>query len=132
MKKYLLLLMFAMVGWISLYAQIPDGSDAPNFTATDLNGNSHNLYNILDSGYTVFLDVSATWCGPCWGYHNSGALENLYDEYGPNGKLASAMIPIPIPVCKVIGSPKNRAPNRAAQAIWEYWVGATMIGAAAR
>lgn len=85
MKKYLLLLMFAMVGWTSLYAQIPDGSDAPNFTATDLNGNSHNLYNILDSGYTVFLDVSATWCGPCWGYHNSGALENLYDQYGPNG-----------------------------------------------
>ncbi|MDO8367937.1 MAG: T9SS type A sorting domain-containing protein [Saprospiraceae bacterium] len=85
MKKQLLLLMFVMMGWTSAYAQIPDGSTAPDFTATDLNGGSHHLYSLLDSGYTVFLDVSATWCGPCWNYHNSGALEQLYDDYGPNG-----------------------------------------------
>lgn len=85
MKKHLLLLLFVMLGLNSAYAQIPDGSIAPDFNATDLNGNSYNLYNLLDSGYTVFMDVSATWCGPCWGYHNSGALEQLYDEYGPNG-----------------------------------------------
>ena len=85
MKKQLLHLMFAMMGFTSVYAQIPDGSIAPNFTATDLNGVSHNLYNLLDSGYTVFMDISATWCGPCWNYHNSGALEQLYNEYGPNG-----------------------------------------------
>jgi len=85
MKKQLLLLLFVMMGWTSAYAQIPDGSIAPDFTATDLNGGSHKLYSLLDSGYTVFLDVSATWCGPCWNYHNSGALENLYNDYGPNG-----------------------------------------------
>ncbi len=85
MKKHLLLLLFAMLGLNSAYAQIPDGSIAPDFNATDLNGDSYNLYSLLDSGYTVFMDVSATWCGPCWGYHNSGALEQLYEEYGPNG-----------------------------------------------
>ena len=85
MKKQLLLFVFAMMSWTSAYAQIPDGSTAPDFNAVDLNGASYNLYSLLDSGYTVFLDVSATWCGPCWNYHNSGALENLYEEYGPNG-----------------------------------------------
>lgn len=85
MKKHLLLIMFAMLGWTAAHAQIPDGSIAPDFNATDLNGNSYNLYSLLDSGYTVFMDISATWCGPCWGYHNSGALEDLYEQYGPNG-----------------------------------------------
>ncbi len=85
MKKQLLLLLFAIMGWTSAYAQIPDGSIAPNFGATDLNGANYSLYSLLDSGYTVFLDISATWCGPCWGYHNSGALEQLYNDYGPGG-----------------------------------------------
>ncbi len=68
-----------------LRAQLPNGSTAPDWTLTDINGNSHHLYSYLDSGYTVFIDFSATWCGPCWNYHNSGALENLYNQYGPNG-----------------------------------------------
>jgi hypothetical protein len=43
------------------------------------------MYSYLDSGYTVFIDFSAVWCGPCWSYHNSGALENLYIDHGPAG-----------------------------------------------
>jgi hypothetical protein len=58
---------------------------APDFTVVDLNGVSHNLYSILDQGYTVFLDFSAIWCNPCWGYHTSGALEDLYMNHGPAG-----------------------------------------------
>ena len=46
-------------------AQLPDGSIAPDFTTTDVNGNVHRLYDYLDDGYTVILDISATWCGPC-------------------------------------------------------------------
>jgi hypothetical protein len=84
-KKFLLPIMCFMLGFNSLHAQIPDGSIAPDFNATDLNGNGYNLYNLLDSGYTVFLDFSATWCGPCWNYHNSEALKDLYNEYGPGG-----------------------------------------------
>lgn len=66
-------------------AQLPSGSAAPNFTGVDLDGNSHTLYDLLDQGYTVVLDVSATWCGPCWNYHTSGILEQLWEEHGPDG-----------------------------------------------
>jgi PKD repeat protein len=67
------------------YGQLPNGSIAPDFTATDLNGNTVNLYSILNSGKTVFMDISATWCGPCWSYHQTHALKDLYNQYGPPG-----------------------------------------------
>ncbi len=66
-------------------AQLADGSYAPNFTGTDINGNTWNLYDLLDSGKSVVLDVSATWCGPCWNYHQTGALDDVYHDYGPDG-----------------------------------------------
>lgn len=84
MSKVFYILGFILLS-MGLKAQLPDGSTAPDWTLTDINGNSHHLYSYLDSGYTVYIDFSATWCGPCWYYHNSGALENLYLNYGPNG-----------------------------------------------
>lgn len=85
MKKIILLLSFLCAGWTVAWAQLPNGSTAPNFTVVDINGVSHSLYSLLDSGKTVYLDVFATWCGPCWNYHQTHALEDLWDLYGPNG-----------------------------------------------
>ncbi len=62
-----------------------NGTICPDFTGTDLNGEVHNLYSYLDQGISVVVTISATWCGPCWSYHNSGAKSNLYNTYGPPG-----------------------------------------------
>ena len=69
----------------TLQAALSDGSEAPDFTQLDINGNTHTLSNYLSEGKMVVLDFFATWCGPCWNYHNTHALADLYDEYGPNG-----------------------------------------------
>lgn len=84
MKKITLLTIFMLLSFLS-YGQLPNGSTAPDFTATDINGNSHTLSTYLAQGKTVILDISATWCGPCWNYHNSHALADIYNAYGANG-----------------------------------------------
>ena len=96
MKK-LLLSLAVFAGISSVKAQLPDGSIAPDFTvsayqswlsAAGMNNNgTYKLYDYLDAGYTVFLDVSATWCGPCWNHHLTGALDDLYINHGPAGQL---------------------------------------------
>ena len=67
-------------------AQLADGSIAPDWTLTDINGTSHNLYSLLDNGYSVVIDLNATWCGPCWSYHQAGELEDLWVNHGPAGQ----------------------------------------------
>jgi len=66
-------------------AQLPSGSIAPDFTATDINGDEYNLYDLLDEGNTVILDFYATWCGPCWSYKQTHIFENLWGTFGPEG-----------------------------------------------
>ena len=55
MKQFFSLMAAAMISF-GAFAQLPDGSIAPDFTATDINGVEHNLYSYLDSGYQVILD----------------------------------------------------------------------------
>ena len=63
-------------------AQLPDGSIAPDFTATDINGVEHNLYSYLDSGYSVILCFDATWNLPGWSYFEQGTLSRFTRHMG--------------------------------------------------
>lgn len=80
--KRILLLGFICFQAICMNAQYGTAHD---FTVTDINGNEHSLYQILDSGKLVMVDVSATWCPPCWTMHQSHAMQEIYDIYGPEG-----------------------------------------------
>lgn len=64
------------------FAQLPNGSIAPNFTITDINGESHQLYELLDQGKPVLLDLFAVWCGPCWNFAELGVFDDFNEVYG--------------------------------------------------
>ncbi len=80
--RFFLTLLIGLVFTFSANAQLPSGSVAPDFTVTDINGNSHHLYDYLNQGYTVVLQVDAAWDPPGWGYSDSGALSDLYYAHG--------------------------------------------------
>lgn len=87
MKKTLrsFLFMLGLLAATFVQAQLPSGSIAPDFTIDDLDGNEFNLYEHLDQGYAVVIDLYAVWCGPCWNYHQQHILEDLHQMYGPDG-----------------------------------------------
>ena len=81
--KQTLLLISSFVIATSSYAQI--GAVAPNFNQTDLDGVTHNLYDYLNAGKVVVVDMSATWCPSCWYFHNQQYLDDLNSQFGPSG-----------------------------------------------
>lgn len=79
---------FSLVLFLSTgfsFGQLPNGSIAPDFEFSDLNGNSHHLYQYLDEGKVVFVKFFACHCPNCWAYHNTETLRELYNAYGPDG-----------------------------------------------
>lgn len=84
MRKQWAFVLF-LVTALQIHAQLPSGSIAPDFKANDINGQSWHLYDLLDSGKIVVLEISATWCPPCWAYHNGHAMHHFYEEHGPGG-----------------------------------------------
>lgn len=94
MKKACLAIGLAGCLGFSSYAQLTENDIAPDFTLTDINGTSHNLYSYLDSGYSVLIDVSATWCNPCWRGHQSDFMNQLEAEYGTNGTVSPGKIKV--------------------------------------
>jgi thiol-disulfide isomerase/thioredoxin len=63
MKK-LCTLFFAMVLFATVQAQTPL-TVASDFTATDVHGTSHTLFDYLNAGKYVLIDFFYTTCGPC-------------------------------------------------------------------
>jgi len=83
MKNFFQILIFLGAVNYSLSAQVP--AIAPDFTVEDINGDTHNLYEILGSGKTVILDFYTTWCSPCWNYHNGTELSKMWELHGSGG-----------------------------------------------
>jgi peroxiredoxin len=69
MKKYMIFFLFFSLVFLvsvtsdSLFAQEDSPVDAPDFTLTDLDGNTISLSEL--KGQVVFLNFWATWCTPC-------------------------------------------------------------------
>lgn len=86
MKKILLSAAFAGAALFATSNEAvaqPSTAIAPDFTLTDMDGTSHNLYTHLNQGKTVIMDMFATWCGPC--IASIPSIETIWEDHGPAG-----------------------------------------------
>lgn len=74
------LLLFLLIGFNS-FSQLPNGSIAPDFTVTDLDGQSYSLYSKMGSNKAACLHFAATWCAYCWGVHQDHIYADLYNNF---------------------------------------------------
>ncbi|MGB6047775.1 MAG: T9SS type A sorting domain-containing protein [Flavobacteriales bacterium] len=84
MKKPVLILTFLAT---SLFASAQannyaNGSTVANFTVTDINGNTHSLYDYTSQGKYVLLDFFFAACGPC--QQTAPYFNQLHETYGCN------------------------------------------------
>ena len=55
------------------------------WSANDMNGTSHSLTTHTNEDKAVLVDVSAHWCPPCFSWHQTGIMEELYHDFGTHG-----------------------------------------------
>jgi thiol-disulfide isomerase/thioredoxin len=90
MKKLIFttLLLAGVAASFSVKAQpLTVGTVVNDIKLKTTHGDSVSLYSYLDQGYTVLVDISATWCGPCWSFKQTNVAEDLYKHYGPAGTI---------------------------------------------
>lgn len=78
-----LLVLLMGAGWFvrDRFLPVDVGTQAPAFTATDMEGRPVSLDDLR--GQVVLLNVWATWCGPC--RDEMPSMERLHRELGPRG-----------------------------------------------
>lgn len=81
MRSFVLACLLVCTGQVS-FGQ-PTTATFPDFTYTDITGDTHHLYGYLDAGKTVIVDVMATWCPLC--VNSVPGLETIWEEHGPSG-----------------------------------------------
>lgn len=83
MKKLLLIVFLSICGLChSQVSNYASGTTVPDFTVTDLNGQTHSLYNYTAQGKYVVLDFFAYWCTTCAA--NAPVVDSFYRTYGCN------------------------------------------------
>jgi plastocyanin len=85
MKKIYLLLLVICFSFSSFSqtGMLNGTGYAPDFTVTDINGTSHTLYNYLDSGFVVVVELLSVTCGHCIAY--APGTQSSYITNGPDG-----------------------------------------------
>jgi len=74
----------------AMWENLEEGADAPTFNYADLSGTLHGLENF--KGKYVYIDVWATWCGPC--RKEIPHLEELQEKYKNSDKIVFTSISI--------------------------------------
>lgn len=74
----------------SEWSSLKPGNKAPNFLATDIKGKEYTLESFKDK--VVYIDVWATWCGPC--IKEIPFLEKIVDSYHSNKNIAFLSISV--------------------------------------
>ncbi len=85
LKKLSLILctLMLVVVW-NIHAQLAPNSVATNFALTDLDGQTHVLYDYLDLEKPVIINVFAVWSPASW-FYTENVINPAYELYGPNG-----------------------------------------------
>ena len=73
MKKLLITLLSIIT--LTTYSQ--------TWMAGDMNGVVYDISNHTNKA--VLVDISAHWCGPCWNWHSTHIMQELYHDFGPDG-----------------------------------------------
>ena len=90
-----LIVLLIGAGWLvrDRFAPVGVGSRAPDFAATDLEGNPVRLSQF--EGEVVLLNIWATWCPPC--REEMPSMQRLYENLGPEGlKIVAVSIDAPL------------------------------------
>jgi cytochrome c biogenesis protein CcmG, thiol:disulfide interchange protein DsbE len=77
------ILLLVGMGWFvrDQFAPVEVGTPAPDFVATDLEGNTVRLADLR--GEVIMLNIWATWCPPC--VEEMPSMQRLYEDLSPHG-----------------------------------------------
>ncbi len=84
MMKKVLLILLALTLFLAVSASAEDespllGKPFPDFTVTDIDGNTFTLSEALKDHEAVLINFWATWCGPC--RSEFPEINKVYEEY---------------------------------------------------